>query len=189
MIRPVSPRRVHNYDACLNTSHTHMVKYIFCLFHSSLSLSLPLSRFLCPPLSIHSGCMSVCFSLPASRSICGGVNRDAIPAVLHPHTGSMACWCTCLTRKKIGSKYCTYNPVGLLVTRLNILMLFPALMLPRLPHILYTIISHIHLWSPKQLKVSLACPCVAEWRWALDEEGQMGQSKHRWALLPTWPFK
>lgn len=75
-------RRIHNYDACLDTSHTHIVKYIFCLSFTLLSHCL--CRSLAPSvllfLFILSACL--CFSLPASRWICGGVNRDAIPALL-----------------------------------------------------------------------------------------------------------
>lgn len=57
--RPAPPRRMHSYDACLDTSHTHMVKYIRCLSCtppplSLLSHRLCLSRSLRPPLSIHS---------------------------------------------------------------------------------------------------------------------------------------
>lgn len=67
-------------------THPHSQIYLLCLFHSSLTVSaspsLPLSS------SIYSFCLHVCvfLSLPASRWICGGVNRDAIPALLLTHT-------------------------------------------------------------------------------------------------------
>lgn len=86
-------RRSHNYDACLETSHTHTVKYIFSLFRSFLSHSL------CPHLSVRAVCMSellsLCLSLSQLHAESAEVSTereresDAVPAYLcsPTHTG------------------------------------------------------------------------------------------------------
>lgn len=165
---------------CMPWYFTHPHSQIY-LLHLSL-FSLCLSRSLCPPLSIHSVCMSVCFSLPASRWFCGGVNRDAIPALLlFTHTPWWFAHAPVWPGRKwevstVHTVFRCQSSISHLFAHLGVIS---CLQTPTSSsYHLYNSSSHpelweIHPWSPKQLEVPSACPCVAEWRWALDGDGQM----------------
>lgn len=79
MTCPAAYRQIHNYDACLDTAHTHIVKYIPCL-----SPQLLLSSSLCSvSLFLHvsvARSLSPCFTPIVRRS------QWRCSSPTHPHT-------------------------------------------------------------------------------------------------------
>lgn len=126
--------------------HTPTESNISSVCSTLLPHCLCLSRSFCPPLSPLSFCMSLLLSPFLPHAECAEVSTE-MQSLLYfcsPTHGSMNCWCTCLTREKIGnSVYAlqfTVSPA--LVTRLHSFVLFPAIRLPHLPHTTYAI--HLH---------------------------------------------
>lgn len=92
---------------CMPWYFTHPHSQIYLLSLSLFSHRLCLS--LAPSVLLYLFILSARLCVPLSPCLTLNLRRcqqRCNPSFTsHPHAGSMICWCTCLTRKKIGSKY------------------------------------------------------------------------------------